>query len=291
MKTVKVQKSIRHIHYVPKFKMFKASGKYPRNLLIGYENEVEARNYASDPWKSRLLRVVNSNDFLYAKYDDSLNYGCEINTHPFNYNWFLKHNINQYFDAIADIGMRGTRNCGFHIHLSKSYFSSAHIAKMVKFFYTNKDFIRNVSQRKRTVGCYSRVNIERSIRSAREGNWNRQGCPNKNVDLRKWQGCREAADVLSDGDNDEKFVALNLLHDKTLEVRIFQGTINKKLVHAYIEFCLAATLYTQKEPFKRISVNGFKRYVKRNRSKYPYLIESNILGKKARKEYHWCRAA
>jgi thermostable 8-oxoguanine DNA glycosylase len=89
--------------------------------------------------------------------------------------------------------------------------------------------------------------------------------------------------------NDEslKESALNLIHKNTLEIRIFQGTINKKLVMAYLEFCLSAALYTKETSFKMVSVKGFKAYVRRNRKKFKSLNNSNLLYGKVKPSYGW----
>jgi hypothetical protein len=87
--------------------------------------------------------------------------------------------------------------------------------------------------------------------------------------------------------SDEKYVALSLCHKDTLEVRIFQGTVNKKLIQAYLEFCLAVTLFTKSVDFRQVNPNGLRAYVKKNKRRYRNLIVSGILGKKVRKEYGW----
>lgn len=216
-------KTIQYSYYEPRFHSYKARGPYPHNLTLGYENEVENRNRdASD----KTEEVINQYDFLYAKEDASLDSGCEINTHPFNLNWFHKHNVIKYIDDVIDAGFRAKRSCGFHIHMGRKFFTDTHLAKMVKLFYTNGPFLKKVSLRAGwSFEEYSSVKeVAEQINEELANDWNydddRVGDYPK-LDFNKWKYCRRAVEEL----NDEglKMSALNLMHDNTIEVRIFQG--------------------------------------------------------------------
>lgn len=276
------KKILEEDYYEPRFRYFKSRGPYPFNLFFGYENELELTEEPLYSFNATVEEIINQYPFLYAKEDCSLDCGCEFNTHPFNMNWFQKNGIIKYIDKLTEANFKAKRSCGFHIHLGRDYFTSRHLLKMAKMFYGYPDFIARVSQRVISNGMgYCKTKVTRDYQD-----WL---CERKPINLRTISGCKEIVRYLRN--SDEKYVALSLCHKNTLEVRIFQGTVNKKLIQAYLEFCLAVTLFTKSVDFEQVSPNGLRAYVKKNKRHYKNLIASGILGKKARKEYSWKIAA
>ena len=279
------KKTIEEDCYEPRYHHFKSRGPYPYSLLFGYENEVELSNI-EDSLTDNAEKIINQYPFLYAKEDTSLNRGCEFNTHPFNMNWFLKRNKIQYIRKLAAEGFVAKRTCGFHVHLSRNYFTANHQLKMAKMFYGYPDFIARVSQRSTMYYCKSK--IARDVRK-----WIRRWITDDSVvtpiDMKTLSGCRNV--IRYQKDEGGKWLALNFLPEKTIEVRIFQGTVNKKLILAYLEFCLAVTLFTKDETFDKVTPNGLRKYVTKNGKHYKHLIASGILGRKVKREYSWEIAA
>jgi hypothetical protein len=276
----KHNKTIQDHYYEPDYVNFTARGKFPTKLLLGYEGEVECE---SNDYNTQTEEIINQYEFLYAKHDDSIENGCEINTMPFNMNWYLKNKTINYFDDVKARGFVARRNCGFHIHLSRNYFTDAHLVKMIKLFYGHPRFIQRVSQRTEDGLTWGTPYIKNEL----EGYFDYDD--QINVNFNKMGHCRKAKIFLED--HDMKEVAINLLHENTIEIRIFQGTINKKLVMAYLEFCVAATLYTKTPPFGKISDKGFRAYVRKNRKTYKFLHNSNLIYGKVKKSYDWKKAA
>jgi hypothetical protein len=282
-KIKKTKKTIEEDYYEPRYHHFKSRGPYPYSLLFGYENEVELSN-TEDSLTDNAEKIINQYPFLYAKNDASLNMGCEFNTHPFNMNWFLKRNKIQYIRKLIAEGFRAKRTCGFHVHLSRNYFTVNHQLKMVKMFYGYPNFIARVSQRSAMFYCKSKI-----ARDVRRWIAYRDDSVITPIDMKTLSGCKNVIEY----QNDEyvKYVALNFLPKKSIEVRIFQGTVNKKLILAYLEFCLSVTLFTKDETFDKVTPNGLRKYVMKNRKHYKHLIASGILGRKAKREYSWKIAA
>ena len=251
-------KEIEDSEYSPDFIRFeKTTGKYPVNLLMGFEMEVDPINRRKwDTFGRQVKSLINKHDWLYAKEDGSVD-GCEINSHPFNWNWFVSKR------ALGSIGnlssfAKASRQCGFHIHLARRFFSSEHLAKMVYFFYANPDFITNISQRDDMHYCSPTVD----------------DCCEEKVTP---QIARNLANGWNEDYSFERYMALNLCPEETVEIRIFQGTINKVLIRAYLEFAIACALYTKETPIEKVSVKGFKKYVHKRKKKFPMLVKTDLL--------------
>ena len=253
-------KDIEDHEYTPHFLRFEKRGQYPDRLLMGFEMEVDPKH----DWErfcDKVRGLINKKEWLYAKEDGSVD-GCEINTHPFNFNWFVSSRAMQGLGKL-DSFAKASRNCGFHIHLSRNFFDYEHLVKMVYFFYGNPYFIESISQRDDMHFCNPSV----------EDYFTDEFGESKVTP--------ESARKLVDGWNDdygfERYMALNLCPDRTIEIRIFQGTINKKLIRAYLEFAAASAIYTKDIAISNVSVKGFKSFVKKNRKLFPMLIATNLL--------------
>ena len=60
--------------------------------------------------------------------------------------------------------------------------------------------------------------------------------------------------------NSERYVAVNLRNNATIEIRIFRGTLNFNSFMKNIEFAHSVFMYTKEN--NEISLNGFKEYLK-----------------------------
>lgn len=142
---------------------------------------------------------------FYFKEDASC--GMEMNSFPFNYNWFV-NNKDYLKRSIGFLRRRGSvnRNCGFHVHIARKFFTKEHTARFCNFFYDNKEFFAKISLRSGLEGLRSNASFE---------------------------------------DKHGKYTAVNKLHRKTLEVRIFQGTLNWRVASAYLETIYSIAMYTK----------------------------------------------
>lgn len=252
--------------YKPKFICHKENGIFPKNLTFGFENELEfrkANEYKPNSHTEDIFNfVIDNNRFIYAKDDFSLNDGVEINSHPFNYNWFLKNDVLVYLDALED-RMKASRNCGFHVHIGRNYLTKEHLINMVKFFYANPKFLESISLRENLLYfCYPYIMKKK-----------------KKIDFNLKKNCIA---LIKNPKIHSRHVALNLNPKKTVEVRIFQGTNNKELIKLYLNMVLAIVLYTKKEKFESISVDNFKAFVYKNRKSFKSIIKSKFL-----QDYKW----
>lgn len=254
----------------PKFKKLVKNNKscFPNDLLLGFELETIIPNKHIYDYGCRSSIILNNKyedlkNVFYAKHDGSVEGRCstqglEINSHPFNWNWFLdnkKHfyNLAKFLEESKSIC---NRTCGFHVHISKDYFKDTkHRDRFLFMFYKNPTDVFKISKRTR-----------KSDLSENATPWAFSGR----------LSVEDISDSFNDGYEQEKYLAANIYHKETIEIRIFQSTINPLLFTSYLEYCMALAIYT-KNISNVLSLDKFKKYVKRNRKMYPNLFSSKLL--------------
>ena len=257
--------------YKPRFVPRQDSGDFPHDLLFGFETEMSIWKIDADSTEETINTLIKDTEkFFYIKYDGSIDggsTGAEINSHPFNWDYILNHR--DYLVKLTDLKhihgdrsgkflgsnaqqFRINRSCGFHIHISKDYFSDMHLKNIVRFFYNNPDFISNISQRPGT------ESLRRFARPT----------------LKKG---KTVEDFLSESqlwsDPSYRYTSLNISGDKTIEIRIFQGTLNIDCIMAYLEFALAVVIFTGNVKSNKINVKNFMQYINENNDNFGNFIK------------------
>lgn len=181
-------------------------------LLFGVELEVEARDgdsYAA----ATFIRNHLKQDYSVLKTDGSLGPGgIEIVTRPDSVE-VHRRKWEPLFaaDPAQILKSWTTGRCGMHVHVSRRPLSQLQLGKMLCFLNepANEKFIIKVAGR-------------------RSDRWSR---------IYK----KKVTDIWSPA---ERYVALNLCNERTVEFRIFRGTLNKVTFFKNIEFCQALVEFT-----------------------------------------------
>jgi len=212
-----------------------------KNLYFGIELEIESNDGDIES------AADNLPDFVYAKEDSSIYEGFEIVSHPCTYQW-LKENPEKWNQILnlrkENFSSYNTNTCGIHIHLTKKYFGTLHLYKFLKLFYENPEFILRISQRKQHrleqyASLQNRDNDESLVYKAR----NKSG-------------------------NYERYTAINLQNEYTIEIRIFRGTLNPRSFWKNIEFTKAVVEFTRDAALKDITVLKFMPFVAKHKTEY-----------------------
>ena len=235
--------------------------------LFGVEVETEMdikmmmkKNLRRHHVAQSILDVIGV-DFVIAKEDGSLitngkysdgdqgaKYaGFEIVTAPASLDihyerWPLLAN-SEYFSLLR---AWDTKTCGFHVHVSRKGMSALQIARIVLFVNhpANKMFIQKVAGRGSDKYCrYFNKEPKDAI-----------GVHHKNDDNRRQ--------------------AVNLTNPKTIEFRMFRGTVNPKHIMRNMEFCDAICdfCYPASRSLKEIeSTEPFLQFVKSKSKRWPLL--------------------
>jgi hypothetical protein len=224
----------------PNFKVANNQARKSDTLYFGLELEVERDNSNVDVGKMA-EKIVNE-DVYYMKNDGSLNHGFEIVTHPMSFEFIQETKATIFkplLDKLIEAGYRSydSKTCGIHIHLTKKCFSTWQLYRFIKFFLDNRDFVTAISQRK----------IEQ---------------------LDRWATIEEESNdsiiykAKKKSGNHRRYSAVNLQNDKTIEIRIFRGTLNYLSFLKNIEFCYA--LFNFSRDIKETTVDAFKEYIEQS---------------------------
>jgi formylmethanofuran dehydrogenase subunit E len=230
----------------------------PNTLYMGVELEVDKAGENHEN-AQRLLDIMNSsNDLIYCKHDGSLSNGFEIVSHPMTLDYHTHHTswLDLCREAVA-MGYRShnTSTCGLHIHVNRDFFgyswteqedNIAKVVHMVESFwneltiFSRRDYSRLEQWASRT-GIYSKVQ----------------------------DTYKKAKDSCGD-----RYKAVNLTNDNTIEFRLFRGTLKHSTFIATLQLvhsiCTIATLLTDEEVerlswsefVKKITFNELIQYLK-----------------------------
>lgn len=213
---------------------------YTPFLYLGVELEVECSH---DDVVGKVAQQIHDrhNDTLLLKEDGSLQNGFELVTGKLS---LEKHQA--YWPQIAQDSVKaGARSwkhksTGLHVHLSRNWFSPLTIGKLTVFINSPN----------------TRANIVKL--AGRE-------CPSYAALKAKKLTCNYS---------DCRYEAVNLSNPKTIEIRIFKGTLNTIHILANIEFCHAAAYWCAQVSMSDIeSWPSFFDYVKKQGKQYKHLIQ------------------
>lgn len=234
-------------------KMVKDRNYSEKKLFFGFELEVE--NYSTTYEHEEIARDIHDNvneKLFYYKEDDSLDCGFEVISHPMNFH-YIKNDGKKYITAMLkklrdnDCKSYNTETCGMHVHITKSYIGNLMIYKILKFFYENQKFIVKISTRKfNNLEKYATLNDKNDNRSI-------------------------ITKAKSKSSN--RYVAVNLINNGTLEIRIFRGTLNERSFYRNLEFCHALIMFNEKHSIKDININKFSNFITLERKMYSNLYQ------------------
>ena len=222
-------------------------GKGP--LFFGVELEVECtgdRDSIADTVADQL------EDFAVLKEDGSLSDGFEIVTRPASLEC-QRDGWKPFFDDRPE-GLKSfnTKTCGLHVHASRAAMTPLQISKVVCFVNSpeNQAFVEKIAGRP-------------------SGEWAR------------YHGKKLATAGNRTG---QRYEAVNLENSKTIEFRIFKGTLKETSFWRCIEFCDALIAFCApagRTMGESLDWRAFARFVREGRKAWPNLhtfVDQRILG-------------
>lgn len=216
--------------------------KYDKDIPLGnryYGLELEYSNTDSVQVKEKMFDLYKDK-WLYNKSDGSLYNGVEIVTSPCDYKsimWLL----DKMKEPIKEmtIGTKYSQNAGIHIHVSKKSIPSYNIYKL--------SYLLNNMQAKEL----SSIMFYLSGRNATvSDNY-----------LGRYAKIGEITNFKNETD---RYLALNLTNEHTIEFRIFKATNDMDKVKSYINFVESMIKFVDITPFKDINLNNYLLYLVNN---------------------------
>lgn len=208
------------------------NGKSP---YLGVELEVDRKDCMEHFAEEKCCREVISKfpeGFLYMEEDGSLEYGFENITSPatFEYHVSLAENYREAFNTLVKNKYisHNTKTCGLHVHFNRDFYEENEELYLTRLLYLVEKFWDNMV-------IFSRRNIRR---------------------IQSWAKKYECSpeEVINDmkHKNLDRYYAVNLTNDNTIELRMFRGTLNIETFMATLEFCNTIILVAKEKTVEDI---------------------------------------
>ena len=206
------------------------------SLFAGVEIEVDNGGSVTQAIKSSGL---DHHDNFYCKHDGSLNEGFEIVSHPATWQWWKEHDF-KWTGLVQKEGFRSynTTTCGMHVHVSRSWFKPLDILKLLTFFRDNEDFILRMSRR----GSKKKLNEWSGVDKAAR--------------------CKHIRMVKREQSSDSgRYCALNLEPDRTIEFRLFRGTLHVPSIRRNLAWVFALCHFVKHAGLNDMTEDNFRDWI------------------------------
>ena len=182
-------------------------------LFMGLELEIDNGDNRDDT--AREMKDCMPDGFITMENDGSLDYGFENITQPatLEYHTSIRNNYEDMFQIAKDNGFRShnTHTCGYHIHFNRSFFEDKEDECVAKLLYLVEKFWDELVK-------FSRRNYENLDRWAKKYD----KTPDEVVEDMK-------------SHNLDRYHAINLTNRKTIEFRMFRGTLKSETFFATLQ--------------------------------------------------------
>ena len=220
-------------------------------VFLGMELEVEIKDGYSRIRKAEELYEAiqyhqvsdKAHRYIHIEEDGSLSNGFEMVT---GWTGLDVHREKLRFFQAPWQGVRShdTRTCGLHVHVSKADMTMFHGAKLVMFIHDsgNQKLIRAIARRDNA--SYAQIKNKKSSYS-----WLRNA--KRNHSLSEKLRCL----------NEERHEALNFHNEKTVEFRLFKGTLRYETQMACLEFAYMSWFFCRDTGVGSLTTDEFIKYV------------------------------
>lgn len=216
--------------------------------FFGIELEVDSRDGSCSDNDNTALSIaeIMPEQFIYFENDGSLDEGFENITQPATlaYHTSIKDKYKEMFRTIVRSGLRShqTGTCGLHVHFNRDFFSPeneelcvARLLYMVENFW---DKMVIFSRRNNS-------NLER---------WSKKYNEDVNDVAKRWKDGYY-------GRHDDRYYAVNLTNRKTIEFRMFRGTLKWNTFIATIQLCYNLVQTAKNKPVNEIQTMKFEELI------------------------------
>lgn len=235
--------------------------KRKSQIFLGMELEIEVNEDYSRYDKAEIIldnigiyRDDKNNVYTYclAEDDGSLNHGFELVT---GYTGLDVHEkqLAYFKKPIRGLRSHDTSTCGLHIHIDKRNMTLNHATKMILFMNDsgNQKLIKTIARR--TSNRFAKI-------------------ANKKADYQWLKSAKRSNDPLRTL-NDDRYESLNFQNEKTIEFRLFKGTLKFESIMACLEFTYATWFFCKDNGYQDLNTENFIKFICKpeNRSDTKYL--------------------
>lgn len=210
-------------------------------LFMGIELEIDGAGESSRNAK----KIQDITDLIYIKHDGSLNEGFEVVSHPCTFSYHSqKFPWREILEMAEDLEYKShdIGTCGLHIHISRDFFGNNYqeedlnILKTLYIFEVFWSDILNFSRR-----------TEKQAQKWAKKYFNKER-------TEKLTDPEMQKELLDTAKNSERYYAVNLQNEDTVEFRIFRGTLNYNTFLATLQF-----IYNLCNMVKDIDINNLQK--------------------------------
>jgi hypothetical protein len=222
-------------------------------VLLGLELEMEVHeHYDKDTRAGLILEGISDfrdedgirHTYCLMEEDGSLDNGFEMVT---AYTGLDVHkNQLQYFKQKSKgLKSHNTSTCGLHVHVCKSSMTTLHGAKLVLFINdpANKDLIKSIARR--DASGYAKLQNKKE-----DKHWLKDSVHSSKD--KAYQLCRL---------NSDRYEALNFRNEKTVEFRLFKGTLKYETMVSCLEFAFACWHFTASASANELTTEKFLEFI------------------------------
>jgi hypothetical protein len=230
----------------------KYDSRKPR-VLLGLELEMEIKDsYDRDERAGELLeniRYYQGHDYALCENDGSLDHGFEMVT---AYTGLDVHaeQLKYFENGLKGAISHDSDNCGLHVHICKADMSTLHGAKMILFIndQANHKLIKAIARRDSS--DYAKIKNKMEDKY-----WLKDaiGCKSKNAQLRSL--------------NADRYEALNFKNDRTIEFRLFKGSLVYSTIMSCLEFTYATWFFCRESSNKNLTTEHFLKFICSNENR------------------------
>lgn len=234
-------------------------------LFIGTEVETE---HGDREKRIAITKEYGDNEeYIYQMHDGSLESdGIECITQPMTKAFWDAFDFEGWMAELSDAGARShdTEHCGLHVHLSREWLrtddddeQAVLVARMRQFIADNQQQVEKFARRSANRWCeYTKTFDKGEDRGTKE----------QTKDKHKKKG--------KDGG---RYQSVNNTNYKTIEFRIFRGTLKANTYRASVEFCLRLVDYVLTKEDSTETWQDFLEYKPLPASMEQYLTERGLL--------------
>jgi hypothetical protein len=225
-------------------------------VLLGLELEMEiSSGYSMDMRAGELLENVGDYDgYTYAlcEQDGSLDNGFEMVTAYTGLD-VHKEQLQFFKEKFEGAKSHNTSTCGLHIHICKADMSTLHACKMV-FFINDSDNQKLVyALARRDSSSYSKIHDKKADKHWLKDAMSAGKRVEDNNKLQKRYQLRNL--------NSDRYEALNFKNDKTIEFRLFKGTLKYQTIMACLEFTFATWHFCKDASQTQLTTAEFLKFI------------------------------
>ena len=215
---------VQSYYFQPQPIFHRADGEPENSLVLGVELEMDYGD--GDIAASRISKEYGT-DWLYFKHDGSLDEGVELVTHPISPAVLASNEGRAMWERISEIALEegcrshDTRTCGLHVHVNRDYFG--------------KGTARQEMAELKLTGIVDRFFEPLTIFSRRKPEQLTQWAKRPMLPKTK-DGWQQRAKTCRSVSCHDRYRAINVTNDHTIEFRLFRGTLKPSTLQATFQF-------------------------------------------------------